>query len=156
MPGKPFLPGRGRLSGNEPHLPPPSGREREVVVKIRGLLAIVLLTIVVVYFIYFAKSGNDKGGLQTMVDQYAKTRIKMTQANLESVAREVLAYATGDQGLPEDLKQLQRSRPAMGMGLLDAWGKTIKYEKLSDSTFRLRSAGPDGLFDTADDIVKDY
>jgi hypothetical protein len=124
--------------------------------KIRGLLAIVLLTAVVVYFIYFAKVGNDKGGLQTEIDQYAKTKIKLTQVNLDALSREVLAYATGDQGLPEDLKQLQRGRPALGMGLLDAWGKAIKYEKLSDSAFRLRSAGPDGLFDTADDIVKDY
>jgi hypothetical protein len=123
--------------------------------KIRGLLAIVLLTVVVVYFLYFAKVGNDKGGLQTQIDQYNKTKIKLTQVNLESLAREVLTYATGDQGLPEDLKQIQRSRP-LGTALLDAWGRAIKYEKLSDSSFRLRSAGPDGVFDTADDIMKEY
>jgi len=124
--------------------------------KIRGLLVIVLLTAVIVYFIYFAKVGNDKGGLQTEIDQYAKTKIKLTQVNLEGLAREILAYATGERGLPEDLKQLQRGRPALGMGLLDAWGKAVKYERLSDSSFRLTSAGPDGVFDTADDIVKDY
>jgi hypothetical protein len=124
--------------------------------KIRGLLVIVLLTAVVVYFIYFAKVGNDKGGLQTEIDQYAKTKIRLTQVNLEGLAREILAYAAGDRGLPEDLKQLQRGRPALGMGLLDAWGKAVKYDRLSDSSFRLTSAGPDGVFDTADDIVKDY
>jgi hypothetical protein len=42
------------------------------------------------------------------------------------------------------------------MGLLDAWGTAVKYERLSDTGFRLRSAGPDRVFDTADDIVKDY
>jgi hypothetical protein len=124
--------------------------------KIRGLLVIVLLSAVVVYFVFFAKMGTDKGGLQTEIDQYAKTKIKLTRVNLEGLAREILAYATGDQGLPEDLKQLQRGRPALGMALLDAWGKAVKYERLSDSSFRLRSAGPDGVFDTADDIVKDY
>ncbi|MEN6310648.1 MAG: hypothetical protein ABFD80_03825 [Acidobacteriota bacterium] len=124
--------------------------------KIRGMLVVVLLTAVVAYFVWFAKSGNDKGGLQTEIDQYARTKVKLTQANLDSLAREVLAYATGDQGLPENLKELQRRRPSMGLGLLDAWGKAVAYEKLSDSGFRLKSAGPDGAFETADDIVKDY
>jgi hypothetical protein len=121
----------------------------------RGLLIVVLLAAVVVYFIYFAKSGNDKGMLQTEIDQLAKARITLTKANMETVAREITAYAA-DQGLPEDLKQIQRARPSLGMGLLDAWGHAIRYERLSDSSFRLRSAGPDGVFDTADDIVKDF
>jgi hypothetical protein len=42
------------------------------------------------------------------------------------------------------------------MGLLDAWGRAIQYEKISDSAFRLKSAGPDGEFGTADDIVKEF
>jgi len=124
--------------------------------KFRGLLAVVLLAVVVIYFIYFAKGGNEKGVLQTEIDQYAKAKIQLTQVNLESLAREILLFAAGDQGLPEDLKQLQRARPSLGMALLDAWGREIKYERLSDSSFRLRSAGPDGVYDTADDIVKDF
>lgn len=124
--------------------------------KVRGLLIIVMLGAVVVYFVYFAKMGNDKGALRTEVDQYLKAKVKLTEVNIESLARVILDYATGDQGLPEDLKQLQRSRPSLGMGLTDAWGRTIKYEKISDTAFRLRSAGPDGAFDTADDIVKEF
>jgi hypothetical protein len=128
----------------------------EVAMKIRGLLIIVMLGAVVVYFLYFAKMGNDKGALQTEVEQFAKTKIKLTEVNMESLARVILGYATGEQGLPEDLKQLQRSRPSLGMGLLDAWGRAIKYEKISETAFRLRSAGPDGVYDTADDIVKEF
>ena len=124
--------------------------------KTRGLLVVVLMAGVAVYFVYFAKVGNDKGGLQVMVDKYAETRIKLTRANLDTLAKEILSFATGDQGLPEDLKQLQRSRPGLGMGVLDAWGRAVRYEKLTDTSFRLRSAGADGAFDTADDIVKDY
>lgn len=124
--------------------------------KIRGMLAVVLLAVVVVYFVYFAKSGNDKGVLQTEIEQYAKAKATLTQANMASVAREVISYAAGGEGLPEDLKQVQRSRPSLGMGLLDGWGRAVRYERLSDSAFRLRSAGPDGVFDTADDIVKDF
>ena len=124
--------------------------------KTRGLLVVVLLAMVAVYFVYFAKVGSDKGGLQVMVDKYAETRNKLTRANLDGLAKEILSFATGDQGLPEDLKQLQRSRPGLGLAILDAWGRAIRYEKLSDTSFRLRSAGADGAFDTADDIVNDY
>jgi len=124
--------------------------------KIRGLLVVVLLAAVVAYFVWFAKSGNDKGGLRTEIDRYARTKVKLAEVNLESLAREILTCAAGEQGLPESLKELQRHRPSIGMGLLDPWGKAVTYEKLSDSSFRLRSAGPDGVFETADDIVKDY
>lgn len=123
--------------------------------KIRGLLIVLLLGLVVVYFIYFAKGPTGKGGLQTEVDQYAKMKVTLTGANLDALARVILEYATGDQGLPEDLKQLERSRP-LGSGIVDAWGRPIRYEKLSDSSFRLSSSGPDGVFGTADDIVKEY
>jgi hypothetical protein len=125
--------------------------------KTRGLLVVVLMAAVAVYVLYFAKLGSDKGGLEVMVDKYAETRIKLTRVNLDALSKEVLSFATGEQGLPEDMKQLQRARPGgLGMGGLDAWGRAIRYEKLSDTSFRLRSAGPDGAFDTADDIVKDY
>jgi hypothetical protein len=40
--------------------------------------------------------------------------------------------------------------------ILDGWGKSIRYERLSDSSFRLISAGKDKTFDTEDDIVLDY
>jgi hypothetical protein len=123
--------------------------------KIRGLLIVLLLGLVVAYFIYFGRGVNGKGALRTEVDQYAKMKVTLTGANLDALARVILEYATGDQGLPEDLQQLQRSRP-LGTGLLDAWGRRIKYERLSDSSFRLSSSGPDGVFGTADDIAKEY
>ena len=124
--------------------------------KARGLLIVVLLAAVVVYFLYFAKTGGEKGVLQTEIDQLAKTRIALTEANMAGVAREITAYAAGAEGLPEDLKPIERNRPGFALGLQDGWGRAIRYERLSDSAFRLRSAGPDGVFDTADDIVKDF
>jgi hypothetical protein len=123
--------------------------------KIRGFLALLMLTMVVVYFIFFAKVGGGKGGLQTEVDQYLRVKVKLTMVNFETLARAVQSYAAGAEGLPEDLKQIQRFGP-LGSGVLDAWGNVIHYEKLTDTTFRLRSAGPDGAYETADDVVKDY
>ncbi|MCX6567713.1 MAG: hypothetical protein NT147_01510 [Candidatus Aminicenantes bacterium] len=123
--------------------------------KIRGLLIGVILAMIAVYFIFFAKVADNKGGLQIEVDKYLQTKIKLTAVNLESISREVLMYAADGPGLPEGLDVLQRSRPT-AVALSDAWGRKIRYERLSDTSFRLRSAGPDGAFETADDIVKDF
>jgi hypothetical protein len=123
--------------------------------KIRGLLIGILLAMVAAYFIFFTKVADDKGGLEIMVDKYLQAKIDLTAVNLESISRQVLTYAADGQGLPESLDVLGRSRP-MGAAVLDAWGRKIRYERLSDTSFRLRSAGPDGSFETEDDIVKDF
>lgn len=35
----------------------------------------------------------------------------------------------------------------------DPWGKGYRYTRLAENDYELRSAGPDGAFDTGDDIV---
>ena len=123
--------------------------------KIRGLLIVVILAMGVVYFIFFAKVADDKGGLEIQVDKYLQTKVNLTRANLEALSREVLSYAAEGEGLPESLEALRRFHPTAAAPP-DAWGRKIRYERLSDASFRLRSAGPDGAFDTTDDIVKDF
>ena len=124
--------------------------------RFRGLFIGLLLALVAVYFIFFTKvAKDDQGGLEIMVDKYLESKIKLTEVNLESLSRQVLSYATEGEGLPETLEALRRFHPTAGT-LSDAWGRKIRYERLSDSSFRLRSAGPDGLFETGDDIVKDF
>jgi hypothetical protein len=124
-------------------------------VKIRGMLVVVVLAMAVVYFIFFAKVADHKGGLEIEVDKYLQSKIKLTGVNLESLSHEVLSYAAEGDGLPESLDALRRFHPTAA-ALSDAWGRKIRYERLSDSSFRLRSAGPDGAFETEDDIVKDF
>jgi hypothetical protein len=123
--------------------------------KMRGLVLGVLLAVAAVYFIFFTKVADEKGGLTIMVDKYLESKIKLTEVNLESLSREVLSYTSEGEGLPETLEALRRFHPTAA-ALPDAWGRKIRYERLSDSTFRLRSAGPDGVFETGDDIVKDF
>ena len=123
--------------------------------KVRGLLIGVILALVAVYALFFMKVADRKGGLEIEVDKYLETKIKLTAANLEALSREVLSFAGEGQGLPESLDALRRFHPTAG-SLPDAWGRKIRYERLSDEGFRLRSAGPDGVFETADDIVKDF
>jgi len=124
--------------------------------KLRGMIIGLLLALVAVYFIFFTKVAKDeKGGLEIMVDKYLESKIKLTEANLDSLSREVLTYTSEGEGLPESLDALRRFHPTAG-SLPDAWGTKIRYERLSDSSFRLRSAGPDRIFDNGDDIVKDF
>lgn len=123
--------------------------------KHKGPIIGLLLALVAGYFIFFTKVADNKGGIEIMVDKYLESKIKLTAANLEGLSREVLTYASEGEGLPETLDALRRFHPTAG-SLPDAWGRKIRYEKLSDDAFRLRSAGPDGAFETADDIVKDF
>ena len=122
--------------------------------KIRGFLAMLVLAVVVVYFIFFAKTGGERG-IETEVQHFVQTKIRLTEVNFETLARAIHFFAADREGVPEDLKPLQRMRP-LGSGLQDGWGRDIRYEKLSETSFRLRSAGQDGAFDTDDDVVKDY
>jgi hypothetical protein len=124
--------------------------------KFRGLLIGLLLALVAVYFIFFTKvDKGGKAGLEIMVDKYLETKIELTEANLVALSHEILSYGTEGEGLPESLDALRRFHPTAG-STPDAWGHKIRYERLSDSSFRLRSAGPDGVFDNSDDIVKDF
>jgi hypothetical protein len=124
--------------------------------KFRGLLIVLVLAMVIVYFIFFARVAKDKkGGLEIMVDKYLQAKIDLTRVNLEALSREVLTYSADGGGLPETLDALRRFNPMAGT-LPDGWGTRIRYQRLSDSSFRLSSAGPDRAFDTSDDIVKDF
>ena len=122
--------------------------------KFRGLLIVVILALVIIYAVYFSKTGGESN-IKVMVDQYAEAKIDLTKVNLATLER-IIAGQMGSEGqVPADLKELQRLQP-MAVSAVDAWGREIRYEKLSDSSFRLTSAGPDGQYGTGDDIMKEY
>jgi hypothetical protein len=122
--------------------------------KIRGLFIGVILALIVVYAVYFSKTGG-KSNLKVMVDKYAEAKIDLTKVNLATLERIIEERTAVEGQAPADLKELQRSQP-MPISAVDAWGREIRYEKLSDSSFRLTSAGPDRKYGTGDDIVKEY
>lgn len=121
--------------------------------KFRGFLAIVIISVAVVYFLWVAKAGKDK--VIEDVKAFSDSTLKLTQANMANMAKEIQAYMAMQGQVPSDINELQMLR-RLPMGILDNWGTAIKYEKKSDEDFRLISAGPDRKFGTEDDITKDY
>ncbi len=122
--------------------------------KIRGFLAILVLTVVVVYFIFFAKAGK-KSYVEGTVDAFERVKTEVTRTNMATLVK-AIEYFIGSEGrTPADIKELSSSRLLMG-DPSDGWGRPLKYERLSDSNYRLVSAGNDGAFGTADDILAEY
>ncbi len=121
--------------------------------KIRGLLIVLLLGMVVVYFIFFAKTGKkSQGYIETAVDAHARMSAELTRTNLATLARAIEFFAGTEGRLPDDLNDLAKAR-ILGATTTDAWSRPIRYERLSDSSFRLTSTGQDGRLGTDDDIV---
>jgi hypothetical protein len=122
--------------------------------KARGLLIVLVLAVAIVYLIWFSKSG-EKTHLEQQVDRFVQAKEDLTRVNMQSLQKIILSYIAGEGQTPKSLQDLRNSNLIVG-GTMDGWGKSIKYERLSDSSFRLISAGKDKTFDTEDDIVLDY
>jgi hypothetical protein len=122
--------------------------------KIRGFMAILLLVAIVVFFLYTLKSGGNKD-IPAQITAFSSTKQKLTETNLSSLQKEILAYIVNNGTTPQRLDDIRFS-PALTTGKWDAWGNEIKYERLSDENFRLTSAGHDGTFGTKDDITSEY
>jgi len=122
--------------------------------KVRGFLAVLLLAMVIVYFAFFMKTG-EKMNLQGQVERFGRAKADLTEVNMGQLAKIVLADMAVRGKPAASLKTLERTNP-MASAALDGWGRPFRYERLSDDSFRLASAGSDGKFDTEDDIVKEY
>ena len=88
-------------------------------------------------------------------DHSKKAKITATEATIGSVKTAIHQYEMEQSKYPESLAQLvttemhyldQETLPT------DAWGREFKYYFKGDLV-KIQSAGPDGVFDTEDDIV---
>ena len=119
--------------------------------KIRGALIVLMLALVIVYFLYFAKAGK-KSYIEGTMNAYDRIRTEVTQTNMATLEKAINLFGGTEGRTPTDLKELSATRLLMG-DTSDGWGRPLKYERVSDSNFRLISAGQDGKFNTDDDIV---
>jgi hypothetical protein len=126
--------------------------------KLRGPLLMVLAAMLVIMVGLFTKvgtKGSAKAPIQSQVDALLESRQALTQANLRALQNVIASYAVTEGRIPAAVQDV-RAAGMLAVAPQDAWGRDFRYERRSDSSFRLTSAGPDGAFDTADDIRLDY
>lgn len=124
--------------------------------KARGFLIVVLMALAVIYAIYFWKTGEKgRSNLEVLVDQYAEAKHDLTKVNMDALGRVIGEQMATEGQAPASLGDLRSFQP-MAVSAVDGWGREIRYERTSDSGFRLTSPGADGSFGTDDDIVKEY
>jgi Na+-transporting methylmalonyl-CoA/oxaloacetate decarboxylase gamma subunit len=119
--------------------------------KIKGFLVILVLVVILAFFIYYIGSGEKKI-IKEQVDSFSGAKEKLTRTNMNTLKRAVDSYSATQGKLPNKLEDINLAVP-MTTGKYDAWGKKIKYQKISELEFRLISAGRDGIFNTDDDII---
>ncbi len=130
--------------------------------RIRGFLVIIVLAAGLLYLLWMNQGGKEllpkQGGKEQLplpVRAYRAAELQSTKANMQSLKTEIFMFSTEAGRIPKDLKELKAFSGRRGADL-DAWGTTIRYERLSDEHFRLISAGKDRTFNTADDLVLEY
>ncbi|MBM3310687.1 MAG: hypothetical protein FJY80_04175 [Candidatus Aminicenantes bacterium] len=121
-----------------------------------GLLLLVFLAAAVVLAVQFFRPG---GGKKSLVEKQLEAKdtaaVVQTMANLQAVEAAVVSFMSEGGGAPASLDAVRNMRLLPG-GALDGWGWAIRYERVSDASFRVTSAGPDGRFGTADDLSREY
>jgi len=118
--------------------------------KTRGFLAILVLVMVALYFIFFARTAK-KSSIEVTKDAYDRVRVELTETNMATLGNAIHLFISTEGRDPADLKELLTSRLLTGQAV-DGWGRSIRYERLAESGFRLVSAGQDGEFGTEDDL----
>lgn len=122
--------------------------------KAKGFLAILLLAVVIIFFLYLVK-GKKQEHIKESVEAFSQAKQTLTETNMKTLQRVVTSFTAEKGQVPESLDELQMNVPLI-TGKLDGWGREIRYQKLDELRFRLTSAGHDGTFDTEDDIVVEY
>ncbi len=89
--------------------------------------------------------------------QGEESKVNTTRASIGAIETAVKSYEIKS-GIPESLDPLTvetETRAALldKDKLKDSWGNDFRYKKVSKHKYEIRSAGPDGQFDTGDDIT---
>ncbi len=122
--------------------------------RFRGFMVILLLVVVITYFLYIMKTGEQEA-IQETVSAFDRAKHHLTETNMKSLERIITLYTADRGALPSRLEDLS-SLGTMTTGIKDAWGTKFKYERTTDQNFRLTSAGADFKFGTEDDISLEF
>ncbi len=109
----------------------------------RALFVILLLALLVWIALHQLSLSSGK---ESPLKKEARSLQVAAQATLRQIADRIEAFWASNGEYPSSLRQV------LGYVPRDPWGREIRYSP-SDDGFELRSAGPDGVFASQDDIV---
>lgn len=93
------------------------------------------------YFGFVAKFGP-----------YYELRKQLDRQLLNQTKRQILIYKEKYKKLPDKLDDMGETSSENFYMTTDAWMNPIIYKPHEDGTFELRSRGPDGEYNTLDDV----
>ncbi len=120
----------------------------------RGFLVLLIFVALLIFALWMIRS-QGKSRLEEDVSTGERAMVELTLVNLNTLERVIEAFSGQEGRLPATLDELRKSR-LLTAAAVDAWGREIRYEVTGETGFRLVSAGRDGVFGTADDIIKNH
>jgi hypothetical protein len=117
----------------------------QIFLGIAGILSSVLLYGGLFYFGFVAKTGP-----------WASLKIQLVRQIMSTDAGQIALYKNQHGNLPATFSDLGTPSQTNMVFSADPWGMQLKYVPQSNGHFELRSAGPDKVFGTLDDIVATY
>ena len=117
------------------------------------IIALVLLSVIIMVILAGIVMVNN-----VSPGRGENARTLATRAMMKSICTATEMYKTANGVLPDNLEQLEERVEAMynfriDKPLHDGWGTPFRYTKIDEGTFEVRSAGPDEVMDTKDDIT---
>ena len=117
----------------------------QVFLGIAGILFTIILYGGLFYFGFVAKTGV-----------YADLKVKLVSQLINTDAGQIVLYKNQHGKLPAKLSDLGTPSQTNIFYRDDPWMSEISYTPKSDGTFELRSAGPDKILNTDDDIAQTF
>ncbi len=117
----------------------------QIFLGIAGILFSVLLYGGLFYFSFVAKTGV-----------YADLKVKLASQLINTDAGQIALYKSQHGKLPAKISDLGTPSQTSMFFTTDPWMTELSYTPKSDGTFELRSAGPDKVLNTDDDIKKTF
>ena len=75
--------------------------------------------------------------------------------HLSNLRWDLIAYRREYGDYPDSLESAELARYTEGQSAFDVWGNKVSYTNTANG-FEIRSAGPDGTFETDDDMALDH
>ena len=116
---------------------------------------IALLGVGGIAFSVILYSGLFYFGFVATFGPWAGLKVQLAQQIIRNDAGQIALYRQQHGHLPATLAEMSADRDS-GFMDFDPWFKPLAYKVNADGTFELRSTGPDGKFNTADDIARTF